>query len=690
MRLYVYMAASLALVFAASCTLGDKPFLSRLHADADTPLYTTYAAVQQRSHFLLDEGYHLRYDDPDLPLALVTDNAGEWSFYVIDDARTPENINDYKDKPVITLSYPDQVHYRWQPLEGVNVETEFVVHSSRLTVQEVTVQNLSRQPRTVQLASVIRANAGRFTEPAFGDEALDFQHRESPDFWTVRHRQPHVEEVQDLFAGEGDLPLEPFALRTFHSVRDLFPAGKIGDPPMGQVDAVGLRTTLELKPRAKRKFRFVRGVAPAGEDISELREQADHLLRANLSVYQRQNELLFSRVPELQRGNADLQTLYHSAWSMMRQMMMPAEGACATNYYLFSREPTWGWGHGGQVFHESLTMLVYGRLDPEGAMNSQRVFSLRQKENGYINYRTGPYLDEQIITNGEPTSSAPWYAWENWELYRLTRDRLFLEQMYASSRRFHDWFIANRDADNDGLCEWGGHAILESVRDASAVVWDEVAWPAEFDALDLNCMLVMEERSLAAMASELNLSEEAQRWRMASDGRAGKIRRTMWDEESGFFYNVDRRDDDFSYAKPGDLKRLEIIGFLPLWAGVATDKQAGRLVQEHLLNPAEFWRPYGVPSLAANDPSYDPKGYWNGPVWVQWNDLIVRGLLDYGFTREARELTQRVASGMIETARTTHTLWEFYSPEEPWGGWHQTYIWAGMINDMLLLTQDVQ
>ncbi len=39
----------------------------------------------------------------------------------------------------------------------------------------------------------------------------------------------------------------------------------------------------------------------------------------------------------------------------------------------FSREPKWGWGYGGQVFHESLVMLAYAFMDPESAMNSQRV-----------------------------------------------------------------------------------------------------------------------------------------------------------------------------------------------------------------------------------------------------------------------------------------------------------------------------
>jgi hypothetical protein len=367
---------------------------------------------------------------------------------------------------------------------------------------------------------------------------------------------------------------------------------------------------------------------------------------------------------------------------MMRQQFYPPEAKSSYNYYVFSREPTWGWGHGGQVFHESLTMMAYAWMDPTSAMNSQRVFAERQYENGYINYRTGSYLDEIIELNGQLTSSAPWYAWINWEVYLMTKDQAFLEEMYSSSKHFYEFYVANRDADGDGLCEWGGHAVLESVRDALVAVWDEVNWPSNFEAVDLNSMLVMEAKALEAMAMELGLQEEALEWRADYEKRSARIRETFWDEETGFYYHVDRDTHRFSHKTENDLKRMEIIGFLPLWAGVATEDQASKLL-EHLKNPEKFWRPYGIPSLAADDPYYNDKGYWNGPVWVEWNYLIQRGLQDYGYEEEAALLVDKVAEGMLLQLKENHNLWEFYSPDQAWAGYHKTYIWAGIINRML-------
>ena len=448
-------------------------------------------------------------------------------------------------------------------------------------------------------------------------------------------------------------------------------------------NAICFKKKFLMAPGASRNLRMIRTVGAKDQSPEKLNDLARELLAEDLQSYTDNNERLLASVPQLEFEDPDREMMYWSAFNMMRQVFYPPEAKSSYNYYVFSREPTWGWGHGGQVFHESIAMLAYAYMDPESAMNSQRVYRERQYGNGYINYRTGAYLDEIIEHNDQLTSSAPWYAWLNWEIYCITNDRAFLEEMYTSSKRFYKFYVANRDSDGDGLCEWGGHAILESVRDALVAVWDEVGWPANFEAVDLNSMLVMEARSLEAMALELGFQEEASQWKDDYETRVDLINHTFWDAENGFYYQVDKVDNDFTYKKENDLKRDEIIGFLPLWAGVADQAQAERLV-EKLTDSTRFWRKYGIPSLSAADPYYNDKGYWNGPVWVQWNYLIMRGLMDYGYREEARVLLDKVAEGMILELKKSHNLWEFYSPDEPWAGYHKTYIWAGIINRMMM------
>ncbi len=884
---------------------GQQPYLSRLQANAQSPLYTTYAAALDRSEFTLDEGYHFVFYDSTRGAEFVTDNAGTWSVGFRKGSRFVYEVGSMSQPPVITASYADMVAYYFLPFPDVRVDATFLVQSSSLAVQDLAITNTGATRLTLDVIPFLQNQTRAFGDvtPLRETNAVSFQHEELPDSWVLGHGVPYVDKVRDLLVfskppdriasfrsyrwGSVAIPQEvdlsrppvfvfwgsishPNKERCVHRARPVRMAvmlngdpkrllienaprwgsadpnirsygyysielgnfgvvrkgdsvrvtiaceetgeagvvrGTVGDtasshdrridlllntsalppPPTGVkrdiwgsgtelrlywtdggpgtkynvyrrdyraggvyenvalgtlqtfftdknitddkiygyvVTAVDARGNMSLPSpevnniegsdfltdvkypgqvkgdardlarviTAWKKFtieagatehlRVVRAVYRPGQNRDSVLSVATALMTEGLEKYRRANELLYSRIPVPRFSNPDKEMLYWSAFSLMRQVMLPPEARCGYNYYVFSREPQWGWGHGGQVFHESLTMLAYALMDPVSAMNSQRIYRERQHDDGYINYRTGPYLDETIPHKNQLTTSAPWYAWQNWEVYSITRDKAFLAEMYESSARFYRYYTQNRDSDGDGLCEWGGEAVLESVRDARVAIWDEVGWPAEFEALDANTMLVMEAKALALMARELGRESEADAWQHDADERAGRINDTFWDEDRGFYFQVDKKDNDFTFLRPDDLKREEMIGFLPLWAGIADSSRAARLVQK-LTDTSKFWRPYGVPSLAADDPYYNPKGYWNGPVWVEWMYLIERGLINYGYTAEARELVDRVAAGMIAQLKKDHNFWEFYSPDEAWAGYHKTYIWAGIIARMM-------
>ncbi len=457
--------------------------------------------------------------------------------------------------------------------------------------------------------------------------------------------------------------------------------------PSGDMKVAGLQKNFSLQAGQRAHLRIIRGVSEASSNVNDLIAACRNLRTTDMQQFVDADEQAYSRIPRLTFSNSDYEMVYWSAFSLLRQCMLPPEGKCGYNYYVFSREPQWGWGHGGQVFHESLSMLAYAYMDPASAMNSQRIYRERQHQDGYINYRTGPYLDETIPYNNQLTTSAPWYAWENWEIYKITKDKNFLREMYPSSKSFYDYWVKNRDSDADGLCEWGAHAVLECVRDGQVAVWDQVGWPSNFECLDLNVMLVSESRSLAEMAEALGDSSGYVHWMQETKARTDMINRYMWDPLTEFYYHVDKSDHDFSFRAGNDLKRMEIIGFLPLWAGVASKEQADRLVQK-LSDPTKFWRRFGVPTLSASDSYYNPMGYWNGPLWVQWQYLIFRGLVRYGYMNEARQLVEKVLDTVIHQLKVDHCFWELYSPDDYRAGWNKTYIWTGIVARMLIDLQN--
>lgn len=661
-------------------------YLSNLHATKDDPIFATYAAPMSRSNYIIDEGYRFVFYDDEKGVRFTTDDAGDLGVAFRLDDDVVRRLDELAEEPVITTSYSDLVKYQFKPFEDVRVDAFFQVYSSSYSVHRLNVTNeRSARIELDVIPFLHHADSIWSVETDADRRFFTFAHDQPLDGWMRRKKEkiPYIPERADVLML--DEPADEIgAYPTFDAfLQDLGRGILDSQTAESDTSVLAFSRSLTIEPGTTASLRIVRGVRSRWDPLDSLIAGALPLTRHDMEAAVRDAEATYSRIPRLAFEDPEREMMYWSAFSLIRQLFMPPEGKTKFNHYVYSREPIWGWGYAGQVLHESITMLAYVFMDAESAQNSQRVYMQRQWPNGYIYYRIGPYLDEHNLVRGQVTSSAPWYNWENWEIYLETGDRVFLDEAYASGSAFYNWWMDHRDSDGDGLMEWGGHAILESIRDAKVALWRDVAWPSNFESPDLNAMLVVEARSLANIADELGRPDEAEAWRLESTQRAEAVRDMFWDEEDGFFYYLDKRDNDFTYDEPNDIKRMEITGFMPLWAGIATEEQAEQLVK-HLTDPEKFWRPYGIPSLAADDSFYDPQGYWNGPVWVELNYLIFRGLIDYGYHEEARELAERVFTNVIHHLKKDHTLWEFYSPESLWAGYHHTYIWTGIVARMLI------
>ncbi len=655
-------------------------YLSNLSCSKNDPVFTTFAAPVERSDYRLDQAYRLMWYNPGSNIEFVSADGGNLGVAFALDGEFRKKLQSFYREPIITHAYPDLVQFYFYPFKHIRVEVFFDVYSSTGCFAEYKVVNEGKA--NVSLTALpyfyLNRNLNNIT---YADQMFSFHHQKERDGWMKNHDIPYVEDLQTEFMVD---PI-PDGFGTYRKFppNDSLISGQLNRSIDENANYLMFSQSWEMEPGDTIRFRMVRNLGPSNDDIDLLRKEKLQLTEIQPAKLIAANERRFESIPEIKFQSPDHEAVYRNAFNLMRQCMMPPEGECGHNYYIFSREPKWGWGYGGQVFHESLTMLAYAFMDPESAMNSQRVYMERQRKDGYINYRTGPYLNEQIENNGEFTSSAPWYNYQNLEIYKITGDKVFLAEAYESGKKFYNYYVSNRDKDEDGLCEWGAHAVLESVRDARVAVWDEVGWPSNFEGPDVNAMLVSEAKALADMAAELGKQQEAEGWKSDAEKRSALINKKLWDSEDGFYYNVDMNTGLFSHKSKNDLKIKEIIGFLPMWAGVADSAQAAKLM-ESLLNENEFWRNYGVPTLSASHDYYNPIGYWNGPVWVQWNYLIFRALLDYGYEAEATELANRVLDNMAYHLKKDHVFWEFYSADDRQAGWNQTYIWAGIAARFLI------
>jgi glycogen debranching enzyme len=82
-----------------------------------------------------------------------------------------------------------------------------------------------------------------------------------------------------------------------------------------------------------------------------------------------------------------------------------------------------------------------------------------------------------------------------------------------------------------------------------------------------------------------------------------------------------------------------------LWSGIVSPDRA-RDVVDQLLQPSMF-SGWGIRTLAAGQPGYNPIGYHTGTVWPHDTSLIAAGFKRYGFD----DASNRLAGQMMEAAQ---------------------------------------
>jgi hypothetical protein len=464
----------------------------------------------------------------------------------------------------------------------------------------------------------------------------------------------------------------------------------------GFVDFIALQLKKRLRPGEITDLRYLRGVQSQVEIPDSLFAEATRLKTLFLKTFFEDNLMLFGRIPRISFTSEAEKLVYIGAFNLARGSMYPASGKTRYNFYAFSRNPLWGWGHGHQVLHESLSMLSYVYLDPLSAEGSQRVYMEQQDSSGLIAYRHGPRGKQDYPHKNMPTTSAPFFSWINWEVYKVSKDKQFLEESYAAGSKYVQWLIRNRDTNHDGTFEWGPYGIIENVRDWYNAVFqvsaeryldvDKEDISDELECLDLTLMVIKEERSLAKMASTLGKAEEARDWQKKAENTAILVNERMWDDSTGFYYSVNKKDYSFKFMTR-DLRRQEIIGFLALWAEVAPKDRAQKLVKT-LTDTTRFWRKYGIPTLSALDPWYSPYvDYcckWNGPVWLLWDYMVYDGLKNYGYNDIATQIEAKMVLCVTTQLSKNHNFWESFSPDNEVLNCPSNYIWDSIMAKLII------
>jgi hypothetical protein len=204
----------------------------------------------------------------------------------------------------------------------------------------------------------------------------------------------------------------------------------------------------------------------------------------------------------------------------------------------------------------------------------------------------------------------------------------------------------------------------------------------------LNALMYKELRATSYLADCLDLPEIAEYFGREADRLLGNIREHCWDPRDGFYYSVDLNlrpveKPDIESLQPGKLylhtgqprtydcliQRLSVwSGFMAMWAGIATPEQAGIIVEKHFHDTASFNAPAGIRTLSPQEKMYDTRASgnpssWLGPVWINVNYLVFRGLINYGYQDEARELAEKTILLLGRDFERFGALHEYYLSE---------------------------
>ena len=195
----------------------------------------------------------------------------------------------------------------------------------------------------------------------------------------------------------------------------------------------------------------------------------------------------------------------------------------------------------------------------------------------------------------------------------------------------------------------------------------------------LNAMMYKELLAMEYIAKLMNRKEDAGRYAHDAENLKKAIQYHCWDPRDGTYYSVDLNIlpiDTNCVLHMGAPRTWESVierigewsGFMALWANVATPEQAKRIVAEHIQNPASFNASYGIRTLDKREKMYSliksgNPSCWLGPVWGISNYMTWKGLVNYGYEKEARELAIKTIRLFGNDLNKSGQLHEYYNPD---------------------------
>lgn len=236
-----------------------------------------------------------------------------------------------------------------------------------------------------------------------------------------------------------------------------------------------------------------------------------------------------------------------------------------------------------------------------------------------------------------------------------------IADVYPRLVAWTNWWLAYRDLNGDGLPVYF-HGC-DSGQDNSTA-FDAEGFPSA--SPDLAAFFALQLQCLSRVATMLGLPDEARRWAELEEQTIQLMVSKLWGPE-GF---SPRGSVDNEQLKGASTSQ---VVFIPLLLGEALPADVRESLVEGFLSSGLLTE-HGVASESPASPSYEPDGYWRGPIWAPTTLLIADGLARCG----RPDLTKLIAQRFLANC-DTNGFAENYDAVTGRGLRDRAYSWSASV-----------
>jgi neutral trehalase len=354
-----------------------------------------------------------------------------------------------------------------------------------------------------------------------------------------------------------------------------------------------------------------------------------------------------SDFPEINFYDQDLVNLYERSWSWIGDQWHNGteDNGFSARYF---RHPAADRINQFESCFSTFFLVYSNRTYP--ATSQLDTFYQKQEEDGAIR---GEYLVEDgsaVLPKSNPTGVAPpLFSWAEFNLYHKLGAKKRLREVLPVLERHFEWLQTTHRKAN-GLYSVPAAATMmgNSPRDGC------------YYPVDFNAQQALNARYLSAIGDVLNDKDTSFKYKRAYFALKTRISQMMWDDATGFYYDLNRQEQRLTVRTIG--------AFWTLLAEIPNEHKSERLIA-HLSDVNEFGVEHPFPTLSAAHEAYSPDGAgYKGSVVPPFNYMVIKGLERYGKHDEAREFALRhlyyVLDGLHPEDNVTGSLYEAYAPQQ--------------------------